>query len=278
VQADVLVFDRFAPPQAPLNRDVLWIDPPAGSPFPIRATQTNAKLERWRAESPLAAGLYTKDLELASAKIFEPAKSDQSVAETSRGPVVIARASPSKMVALGFQPSAPSVKYQLATPLLIANILRWMAPDTFRRWDIQAATVGTVSVPVEKATDPAKLRVTGDRERPLPFTVQGDTLRFFSGAPGTVRVRDGDRETIYSLTLPDIGEAAWKAPSTVARGLPRLAGQVPSVANLWPWLALLGGLGLLIEWLLYGRGAVIPLPASRASSHWTSRLPWRKAS
>ena len=279
VQADILVFDRFAPPpQPPVNRNILWIDPPAGSPFPIRATQTNAKLERWRAESPLAAGLYTKDLELASAKVFEPAPSDQSVAETSRGPVVIARNLPSKMVALGFQPTAASMKYQLATPLLMANILRWMAPDTFRRWDIQAATVGTVSVPVEKGTDPAKLRVTGDRDRPLPFTVQGETLRFFSGAPGTVHVRDGDRETIYSLTLPDVGEASWKAPATVAHGLPRMTAQAASVSNLWPWLALLGGLGLLMEWLLYGRGAIIRVPASRASSTWTSKLPGRKAS
>jgi hypothetical protein len=25
------------------------------------------------------------------------------------------------------------------------------------------------------------------------------------------------------------------------------------VTDIWPWLALLGGAGLLIEWLLYGR-------------------------
>ncbi len=279
VRADVLVFDRFAPPQAPPGRDILWIDPPAGSPFPVRTTQANAKLERWNADSPLAAGLYTKDLELESAKIFELGKSDQSVADTSRGPVVIARASPSKMVALGFLPSAPSMKYQLATPLLIANILRWMAPDTFRRWDIQAATVGTVSVPVEKGTDPARYRVTSDRDRPLPFTVQDETLRFFSGAPGTVHVRDGDRETIYSLTLPDVGETSWKAQSTVVRGLPRLAGQAASVVNMWPWLALAGGLGLLLEWLLYGRGPMLPVPVRRTSAgDGTRRFPWRKAS
>ena len=39
------------------------------------------------------------------------------------------------------------MKYELATPLLIANILRWMAPETFRRWEVQAGTVGTVNVP-----------------------------------------------------------------------------------------------------------------------------------
>jgi hypothetical protein len=281
--ADVLVFDRFAPRQPPVNRNVLWIDPPAGSPFAIRATQPNAKLERWRAESPLASGLNTKDVELASAKIFEPAKDDQAVAETSRGPVVIARttssgASVSRMAALGFQPTGASMKYQLATPLLIANILRWMAPDTFRRWDIQAATVGTVSVPVDKGADPARFRVTTDRDRPLPFSVKGDMLRFFSGAPGTVHVRDGERETMYSLTLPDVGETAWKAPSTVAHGLPRITGQAASVANIWPWLAILGGLGLLIEWILYGRGSIAGLPGAKAVAQWTDRIPWRKAS
>jgi len=283
VAGDILVFDRFAPLQPPVNRNVMWIDPPAGSPFAIRGTEGGAKLERWRAESPLAAGLNTKDLELASAKIFTPAKDDQIVAETARGPVVIARttvsgASASKMVAIGFQPTAASMKYQLATPLLIANVLRWMIPDTFRRWDIQAATVGTVSIPVEKDADPARFRVTADRDRPLPFTVKGDTLRFFAGAPGIVHVHDGEHETLYSLTLPDVAETAWKAPATVTHGLPRMAGQAASITNLWPWLAILGGLGLLVEWLLYGRGTILGLPATKAVSQWTSKIPWRKAS
>jgi len=288
--ADIVVLDRFVPAQVPTNKNVLWIDPPAGSPFAIRTTQAapqgatpgavqgNIKLDRWHAESPLAAGLNTKDLELTSAKIFEPSKDDQVVAETSAGPVVIAKVSPSKMVALGFQPTGPSMKYQLATPLLIANILRWMAPDTFRTWDMQAATVGAISVPLAKGTDTSKLRVTGERDRPLPFTFQGDTLRFFSGAPGTVHVRDGDRDSIYSLTLPDVGETTWKAPSSVARGLPRFGAQSASVANLWPWLAVLGGLGLLLEWILFGRGTTINAAASAGAARLMDRIPWRKAS
>ena len=47
------------------------------------------------------------------------------------------------------------MKYELATPLMIANILRWMAPETFRSREVQAGTVGTVTVPVDKGTDPA---------------------------------------------------------------------------------------------------------------------------
>jgi hypothetical protein len=91
-------------------------------------------------------------------------------------------------------------------------------------------------------------------------------------------VHDGERDSIYSVTLPDVGEAAWKAPSTVARGLPRFTAQATSVTNIWPWLAVLGGLGLLLEWILYGRGTSIPSQAAAPAANWTSKIPWRKAS
>ena len=90
-----------------------------------------------------------------------------------------------------------------------------------------------------------------------------------------MHVHDGDRDTLYSLTLPDVAETAWKAPSTVTHGLPRLAATSASVTNIWPWLAVLGGLGLLIEWFLFGRGAITGLPVSKASA---IKIPWRKAS
>ena len=51
-------------------------------------------------------------------------------------PLIVARAASAnspKIVVIGFQPLRASMKYELATPLLIANILRWMAPETFRR-------------------------------------------------------------------------------------------------------------------------------------------------
>ena len=91
-----------------------------------------------------------------------------------------------------------------------------------------------------------------------------DNLRFFSGAPGTVRVQMGDRETVYSLALPDVGEAAWRVPAGVRKGVPRAVAAEAAPRNLWPWLALLGGLGLLADWLLYGRSRAFRLRAARA--------------
>jgi hypothetical protein len=276
-KADIVVLDRFAPPALPASSSI-WIEPPgSGSPFTVRATKTKVKLERWRSETPIAAGLYARDAELASTKIFGLANGDRAVAETAEGPVIVERDGPPKMVALGFHPVRSSLKYELATPLLMANILRWMAPETFRRLDIQAGTVGTVSVALDAGTDPAGVRVLGDNQKPLPFTVEGNVLRFFAGAPGTARLLTGDRETVYSLTLPDVADAAWKPAANVRRGIPRSAGTVSAV-NLWPWLAVAGGLGLLLDWLLFGRRRVVYVGARGARSAIAPKTFWRKAS
>ena len=278
VKADVVIFDRFTP-KAPPHAGVIWIQPPAdGSPVPVRETKTGVRLERWNTDTPLGAGLRTQGVVLESAEVFTPAQTDVVVAESASGPLVVARESGGvKQVVVGFQPGSPSMKYELATPLLAANILRWIAPEVFRSREVQAGTVGTISVPVGRDADPASIRVLDENQRPLPFTIQGDTLQFFAGAPGGVSVLNGDRETVYSLTLPDVAEAVWKPPTTVRHGIPRAAELEAPPSDIWPWLAALGGLGLLIDWLLYGRSRLYRLRASMTAPGVT-RIRQRKAS
>jgi hypothetical protein len=279
VKADVVVLDRFTPPSVPHVASI-WIQPPAaGSPVPVKATRTSVKLDQWHPETTLGAGLRTRDVTLESAEVFTPAAGDITVAETTDGPVIVARGglqeTTPKQVVIGFHPGRGSMKYQLATPLLIANILRWMTPGAFRQWEFQAGTVGTVNVPVEKDAKPEDIHVLDEANRSLPFTIDGDNLRFFSGAPGTVRVQMGDREMVYSLSLPDVGEAVWQVPAGVRKGVPRAVVADAAPRDLWPWLALLGGIGLLADWLLYGRSRAFRLRASRAMAPLTQ---WRKAS
>ena len=279
VKADVVVLDRFKPSSPPRTASI-WIEPPASaSPVPVKTTRAGMRLDQWHAETALGAGLRTRDVTLETAEVFSPAAGDAVVADTPEGPVVVARGSEPKQVVIGFHPGRGAMKYQLATPLLFANILRWMTPGAFRRWEIQAGTVGTVNMGVDKDTKPEGIRVLDDSDRSLPFTVDDGNLRFFSGAPGTVRVQMSDRETVYSLTLPDVGEAAWRVPAGVHKGVPRAIAAEAAPRNLWPWLALLGGLGLLADWLLYGRSRAFRLRASRAMApQWKKMAQWRKAS
>jgi hypothetical protein len=269
-KADLIVLDGFAPPEPP-KVNTIWIAPPAtGSAISVRSTVTNAALEKWNQDSTLGAGLYTRDVTIESTETFAPAATDVVIASINSSgavaPVVVARDGPVKHIAIGFQPTRGSMKYQLATPLLIANAIRWMAPGTSRRSELEAGTVGTTTVAIEKGTNPADIHVFDESNRELPFNIDGDQLRFFSGAPGNVRVQLRDRELLYSLSLPDLPEAAWKVPGGVAKGIPRNSVGDATVTQIWPWLAVLGALGLLADWILFGRNRAIRFPTRAAAA------------
>lgn len=249
----LVILDRFIPPQRP-QADSLWIDPPTiGSPIPVRTTVEQTAFSHWDTEHPGAAGLHTKDFKLDHSRVFEVGASDGRIGEVAAGPVIVARPGKPKIVALGFHPVLSGMRYELATPLLFANLLRWIAPETFRRYEISGGSVGAVKLVMDQDTAAADVKVTAADGSALPFTMRERTLNFFAGSPGGVKVVAGDREYLYSLTLPELWESKWIPPSDAHLGVPRFTQILESSTDLWPWLALAGGIGLLVEWVLYGR-------------------------
>lgn len=272
----IVVIDHFTPPSPPATQSI-WIEPPInGSPIPVETIQSSVRLNQWQADHPLGAGLRARDIELSSGEIFRPAPGDITVARSDNRPLIVARPGPPKIVVLGFHPVRSGLKYQLTTPLLFANIIRWMSPDAFRSWDLTAGAAGTVDVELESETDPNTVRVQTEDGKSLPFTVEGKVLRFFTADPGIVRVLTGDRELVYSLTLPQPGDTVWK-PSNVKEGLPGRAPAGPLSRDIWQWLALAGAAGLVADWILYGRVDRHLRAAKGVASQ--EGLPWwRKAS
>jgi hypothetical protein len=250
--SQLTILDRFQPPVPP-EVDAIWIDPPAGgSPIPVRTRVSNAQFERWRHDDPLARGLRTRDFRLDAASVFQAAPGDVAIGEVGDGPVIVARPGKPKTAAFGFHPALSPLRYELATPLLFANILRWMNPEIFRQSELAGGSVGAVRLNLEDGVGAADVRVLHESGDPVPFTLRDGALNFFTGDPGTVRVLAGDREYVYSLTLPQLWETSWEPPQGVKQGVPAASGG-PGAMELWYWLALLGAAGLLVEWYLYGR-------------------------
>jgi hypothetical protein len=249
----LVILDRFAPAARPAS-DSLWIDPPSqGSPIPVRRTVEQVRVVRWDGAHPVAAGLRTKDLKLDRASVFEAATGDSRIGEVEYGPVIVARPGKAKIVVFGFQPTLSAVRYELAIPLLFANVERWVSPEIFRRWELNVGSVGTVNAILDEDVAAADISVVAASGARLPFTVRDRAVQFFAGSPGAVRVLAGEREYVYSLTLPQLGELKWRPSAAAARGLPGLASLQEASADLWPWLALAGGALLLLEWILFGR-------------------------
>ena len=92
--------------------------------------------------------------------------------------MIVARPGKPKIVVLGFHPALTGMRYELATPLLFANLLRWMSPEIFRRYEISGGSVGAVKLTLDRETPAKDVKVTADDGSAVPFTVQGTDLEF----------------------------------------------------------------------------------------------------
>jgi hypothetical protein len=198
------------------------------------------------------AGLESKDTRIDQSQIYAAAENDTVFVGAESGALILGKADANgKRVLMGFHPLASSLRYELAAPLVFARALDWLAPRSFASWELHAASPGMITAEVDEGNP---VKVLEENGAALPFTREGRTVRFFAGAPGSVRVVDGTRETVYSLTLPEAGGATINWPKGVRRGVPRAAAFTPPWRELWYALAIAGALGLLAEWIVYGLG------------------------
>lgn len=258
--ADVAILDQFAPSRSPVVPS-LWIDPPReNSPLPVFDQENNVELKNWHTNNPIGAGLHSKGTRVHKASLFRNAGDDIIVASVDRGPIIIGRPAHQqqpKLAAIGFDPLDGAMRFELTTPILFANILRWLSPDAFRNLELNSGTVGNISTPVDASEQPEKIRVRDDKDNAVPFTVRDQTLQFYVSNPSIVRLTSENRERIFSLTLPELAGNEWKPPQQASEGLPLASRFVPSARDLWKWLAIAGLLGLLLEWLLFGDRRIV---------------------
>lgn len=243
------ILDRFKPSPKPQG-SVVYLDPPSdGSPVPIRDHVSRPDGLQWVPDLSLTQGLRARQMQLEAADVFEPANGDVRVAEVARGPVAIVRGN---VLVLGFNPFAGSMRYELAAPLLVGNILRWAAPDVFRDVDVATQSAGAVSSPLAIGFDRRTIKVINDQGKALPFNIKDRAVQFFAGESSRVRVISGSSERVYSLTLLEMWDVKWTPPSSARRGIPAWNDSIRRSRSLWPWLALAGAAILLAEWILYG--------------------------
>lgn len=252
--ADLVVFDRSA---GATKHPSIWIDPPKdGSPLPVKASIADAAMTNWNPDTALSVGLHAKERHIQNAEVFQTFDGDLSVLNAAEGPMVVARnagAQHAKLAVIGFDPFQSELRFKVTTPLLFANLLRWVSPDVFRPVETSAERIGAVTVALDPDERPDAIRVLNDQNAPEPFFARKDSLQIFAQRPEILRVQSPSRERVLSITLPDVAANEWKPPSNALSGVPRWPSYGASAIDLWKWLALAAAVILFIEWMLFGR-------------------------
>lgn len=269
----LVILHQFTPATRPPG-NVLWIDPPAEYlPVAVASRVEHPEGLRWTPDQPLTVGLRARDVQIDSSSVFAPAPGDMRLAEVNAGPVMVANASAdgkSRSVVLGFDPFAGAMRYELTTPLLLANILRWAAPEVFRDVDAGTQSAGSIATPLPSREPESAVRVLTDSGESLPFNVRDKSVEFFAGERARVRVIAGNYEHVYSLSLPEMWDVKWTAPANARHGIPAWNDSLRRSRDWWPYLAALGAAVLIAEWIVYGRYSplrlrVVKPPLERAA-------------
>ena len=237
------------------SRRAIYIAPP-GTPSPIEeaAAVRRQPVAEWSASHPLAEGIRDRDLLPEHSRVFAPRPGDDVVASTSDGPVVVARAdNERKLVILGFDPTDPSVRDRLSVPMLFANAVSWLDSSIFRAESVAARGPGAVAVEApNSAADQISVR-TADGAN-IPWVLEDGVVRFYADEQDVYRVTTADHELTLALKQPQVPAVSWEPPASVLRGVPAGQDRRGEPPAPWPWLAGLGALILLYDWIRFGRG------------------------
>lgn len=239
-EADVVILDSFHPSRLPLRPTLL-----------VRPGQGAARITVWNAGHPVTSHLRSSDVRLDAARVLVPERGDAVLAATPQGPVALAREGEPRRVLLGFHPGSASLRYHVSAPLLFAGVLRWLAPARLQPQEVLVAAPGVVRLELPETLARERVRVTDGEGAPLPFSLEGRTLRCFAPAPSQVRIATPAMERVYSLSLPALAPSVWEAPPGAMRGTAARAAVAAGPRELWRWLVLLGCALLAAEWALF---------------------------
>lgn len=248
------------------SRAIYLAPPGTQSPIAEAASARRSPVSEWSASHQLAKGIRDPDLIPDRVRVFTPRPGDDVIASTADGPVIVARSDDDKrLVALGFDLTDPSVRDRLSAPMLFANAVSWLDSAAFRAEAVAARGPGAVTIEAPNSA-PHQISVRTASGGKVPWVLSDGKVSFYADQRDTYRVTTADHDLTLVLQQPQIPNTGWEPPESVLRGVPsRLAGMGESWIP-WPWLAALGALVLLYDWIRFGRGRRLTAETIQAAS------------
>ena len=259
---DLYVSDSISETVAPAGAELLIVNPISTTLFTVGGVFTNTQLTRVAADDPLARYLDWSQVSVLQARRVEVPEWARVLVDSEGGPLVFAGETGGRRVAvLTFRLQDSDLPLQLAFPVLMSNLMAYLAPA-------QAFSAPDGLLPGETLL----IRPAGGD---AAIAIDDPTGQRFQAAATEAGVlfANTDRLGLYTVvsTQRVVGQFAVNlfnpGESTIAPAAQLTIGQSAVTATpanetgqleLWPWLAAIALLILLIEWYVYHRGTLPP--------------------
>jgi hypothetical protein len=269
-QVPLTIFDRVVPPTLPAG-NLLFIAPPRSTEFfSVTGDLEFPPLRPAPGEDPLLRNVSLSEVSVLKAARLVPGAWARTVVDSDGGPLLAAGEKDGRrVVVLAFDLRNSDLPLQVAFPLLISNVVSYLAPGSGA--DATQLVPGQpLAIPVDKTVTEVRLTRPDGQELPLEVTrgPTGDGQAIYADTDAlgvyTVEQRAGDQVLArqrYTVNLFSAEESriARKDELNVAQ----MSGQqVASTGErvgrheIWRWLAAAALALLVIEWLVYQRNGI----------------------
>lgn len=273
---DLVVFDNVAPP-ANLPADGRYLfwgapEPPQTSPgnFPVSVAGPDASLPQlldWSRTHPVMRFVDLANVHLRASKAIAPAPWASTLAETDKGPLIVAgERGEGRSVYVGFGLFDSDMPLRIAFPIFLSNCVQWLsarpgdASGVYKAGDVVplGATRQAAAQPIDikrpdGRTDTVRpalgtpplydrtnavgvYRATGDKGWQQTFTVSLLSLSESNIAPIA--------KPVFAIADADLPAGKNNAPA---------GARVPVRREIWPWIAGAVLAVLAVEWFVYHR-------------------------
>jgi hypothetical protein len=249
--ADLVVLDR-TPSAVAGTVPTLWIAPSGeSSPFQRTTVVTAPKRISWNTHAPATQGLHNEGVLLPSASVYQVRDGDTPVLRIPEGPIVVlrpARAGEPRRAMLGFDPVDDKVRYEVTTPLLFINLVRWLTAQSIAPTQIAVDHAGAAQIDLANNETLEDVQVMQGGKSGTPLLGRDRQVQLFAAQPVALRYFHQGQKQELTVALPEIAEKQWTpvASQLAPRGALK-------IGPLWRWFIVLALIVMLLEWWLFGK-------------------------
>ncbi len=250
--ADVVIFDRFTPPQEPVC-SAMYFHPSPGGPFAVMNTKKKPAMTGWAEGHPLLRHVVMDTLQIDEARILKPAKDDVVLMGHFDGALMLLRPrGDTFLLGVGFDLAKTDLPLQSAFPIFIHNVVHIFSRKPEGEIDTGHRIGDRVDLTVTEGRE--RVVLVDPLENKIPVAVRGGRALYRPEMPGFYSYADAGALRVFAASLLDDKESDLTV--TQAGALPAFDNEDGrgGIERIAPWLILAALLLAALDMVLFLNG------------------------